>query len=160
LSDPPQKPGETAGAADAREAARAALTAGAAGVPGADRARLEPIPIVGPDAEPAGWFVGLVDGERLIGFIQLDADLVFHRAATFGGPGQAAADWLDPRRVLELAGPAMKPGERPGRPVLSYDAHPDRIGWIVPVTSAEGGTRRLMVAGTSVFEMRPATGIG
>lgn len=160
MSDPPFEPGETAGAADAREAARTALTTGAAGIPGADRARLEPIPIVGPDAEPAGWFVGLVDGERLIGFIQLDAYLAFRRAGSFGGAGQAAADWLDPRRVLELAARAMKPAERPGRPVLSYDTHPDRIGWIVPLETSDGRTRRLMVAGTSVFEMRPPTGIG
>jgi hypothetical protein len=53
----------------------------------------------------------------------------------------------------------MDPGEQPGQPFLSYDASPDRTGWMVPVESS-GRTRRLMVAGTSAFELRERGGIG
>ena len=150
---------EPPGAADARDAARTAVAAGRTGILGAEDARYEPLPIVTPNGELAGWFIGLVDRDRLLGYVQLDADLRYHRASWFGGIGQAAADWLDPMRVVELARPAMDPGEQPGRPFLSYDASPDRIGWIVPVESA-GRTRRLMVAGTSAFELRERGGVG
>ena len=93
---------EPPGAADARDAARTAVAAGRTGILGAEDARYEPLPIVTPNGELAGWFIGLVDRDRLLGYVQLDADLRYHRASWFGGIGQAAADWLDPIGSLSL----------------------------------------------------------
>jgi hypothetical protein len=140
--------------ARARDAAAAAIARGWARIPGADAADLVPVRIHEPTGEAAGWFVGLVDGERLIGFIQLGPDLAFGRASAFGGTGQAARDWLDADRVSEVAASVTRPGERLGEPYLSYDSSPDRIGWIVPLIDSDGGTRQLMVTGSSAFELR------
>jgi hypothetical protein len=127
-------------------------------VPGAERLHLEALPILSPDRRPAGWFVGLVDGDRLPGFVQLDTDLQLRRASSFGGGGQPAADWLDAKRVGELASAAIAEEEQLGEPFLSYDGSLDRLGWIVPAELPDGRARRLMVAGSAVFEVRESGG--
>ena len=136
--------------------AASAIARGLAPISGAAVAELVPVPIRDPSGGAAGWFVGVVDGGRLLGFVQLGADLELHRASTFGGAGQPAADWLDTERVAEIASGAARAGERLGEPSLGYDGSPDRIGWIVPAIDPTGRRRDLMVTGASVFELRAA----
>jgi hypothetical protein len=155
LSDDPSDP--VIGRSRARNMAATAIARGLAPIPGARAAALVPVPIRDPSGGAAGWFVGVVEGDRLLGFVQLGPDLEFHRASTFGGPAQPAADWLDPARVTEIAAGAARPGERLGEPTLSYDTSPDRIGWIVPAIDPRGRRRDLMVTGATAFELRPGT---
>jgi hypothetical protein len=147
-------------AADARLRAADAIAGGLAAEPRAAEADLRAVPIVGADGSAAGWFVGVVVGERLAGFVQLDAGLGFRRYASFAGREPAAADWLEPGRVREIAGAALRPGEVADEPVLGFDRSPVRVGWIVPVRTVEGGRRRLMVAGGPAFELGPGGGTG
>jgi hypothetical protein len=113
---------------------------------------LRAVPIQSPNGQQAGWFVALVAGDEVAGFVQLGPDLAFRRSATFG-LRQSAADWLDLGHVVDQAAKSMRTGEQPGQPYLSYDVSPDRLGWVVPVQDANGNSRRLMVASGSVFEL-------
>jgi hypothetical protein len=138
-------------ASRAREAAARLIESGLVDEPFAADAELHPIPIESPDRTRVGWLVGLVVGDRLVGFVQLDEQLRFRRYASFARE-TPAKDWLDPETVLERARAHAKPGEQLATPFLSYDSSPDRIAWLVKATGRDGTERTLLVAGTEVFE--------
>lgn len=108
-----------------------------------------PIPIRDPDGQQSGWFVPLVDGARITGFVELRADLEHRRTAGFGVPMVAAA-WLDAGAVGRRAEQATAPWEVLGEPYLSFDGSPDRIAWAVPVRGPKG-PRTVWVAGDAVW---------
>jgi hypothetical protein len=118
----------------------------------AGAAELHAIPVTAPDGMPAGWFVGLIIDERLVGFAQFDEALRFRRYASFAGAEPAATDWLEAPAVLSRARERSAGDLEFGEPFLSYDMTPDRIAWIVPATGPDGAGRRVFVAGTEVFE--------
>lgn len=143
----------------AREAARQALESGVADEPLAEGAELRPVAVETPERTPAGWVVGVVVGDRLAGFVQLDAGLRFRRYASFaraagleGSP--SADDWLDRDTVLARARERLWPGESVADLYLGYDRSPDRVAWIVRVAGPEGEERTLLVAGEDVSELR------
>lgn len=120
--------------------------------PRARDAELRAIQITAPDGAPAGWFVALVTGERLIGFAQLDEALRFRRYSSFAGAEPPARDWLESSVVLSRARKRAGANLDLGQPFLSFDASPDRIAWVVPATGPDGTGRRVFVAGDEVFE--------
>jgi hypothetical protein len=138
----------------AREAAGRALAAGMADEPRAEEAELRPLPIQSPEREPAGWLVGVLVGERLAGFVQLDSGLGFRRYASFAGEGPLARDWPDPETVLARATAALAPGESVEDLYLGYDKSPDRIAWVVRVAGPQGEARTLLVTGDEVSQRK------
>jgi len=134
-------------------AALAAIDRGWASIPGADGATLSPALIREPDGVSiAGWFVGIVLGGLLKGFIQLGPDFEFGRSSTFGA-AQDPDDWFEIDRIRERAGTLAGAGDEVGTPYLSYDVTPERVGWIVPIQSREGRQRLVMVVGSSAFAL-------
>jgi hypothetical protein len=115
-------------------------------------AELHAVQITALDGAPAGWLVGLVIGERLIGFAQLDEAFRFRRYSSFAGAEPPAKDWLESSVVLSRAREQAGADLDFGEPFLSFDASPDRIAWVVPATGPDGTGRRLFVAGDQVFE--------
>jgi hypothetical protein len=118
----------------------------------AKEAELHAVPVTAPDGEAAGWFVGLVIGELLLGFAQLDEALRFRRYSSFAGAEPAAKDWLESSVVLARARGRSSEDLAFGQPYLSFDMSPDRIAWVVPSTGPDGTGRRVFVAGEAVFE--------
>jgi hypothetical protein len=118
----------------------------------AKAAELHPIKVSAPDGQAAGWFVGLVSGDRLIGFAQFDPALRFRRYSSFAGTEPAAKDWLESSVVLSRARERASPDLELGKPFLSFDMSPDRLAWVVPATGADGSGRRVFVAGEAVYE--------
>ena len=141
-------------AARARDVAARALRHGLADEPRAGEATLLALPIESPERDPAGWLVWLVADERLLGFVQLDADLVYRRYASFGERAPQAGEWLDPEAIAARVRPRLARGEEIEEQFLSYDVNPDRVAWIVRARG-EGGRRTFFVAGTEVSE-RPS----
>jgi hypothetical protein len=140
---------------EARDALRIAanlIESGLIKEPGAAGAKLRALPIKLNEREVVGWFVGLVSGDRLLGFAQLDRSLAFRRYASFRGREPLATDWLDPDRILDRARGSLRADETLGEPFLGYDGNPDRLAWVVPVLRLHGTQRQLMVAGEAVFE--------
>lgn len=148
--------------ARARAAAARVLASGLLQTPAADGSGTvsEPVPVHSPDGEEiVGWMVGIAAGDRLAGFLQLAADGTFRRYASFqrfppsleGCP--AAADWLDPSRILERARSKAKASERLEDPFLTYDQNPDRLAWAVPATDRQGTRSTILVAGEFVFRV-------
>ena len=121
-----------------------------------------PIPVTEADDRLHGWFVAVIVADRLAAFMQLRADGAPLRFASFqrrsGDVADCppAADWLDTAQIARRAAHAARPGEFAGPPRLSYDGAPDRLAWRVPLQSADGSVRELMVAGAAVFEPRRA----
>jgi hypothetical protein len=146
------RPGDEA--SRARDVAARLIESGLVDEPLAAEAELHAVPIESPDRTRVGWLVGLVVGDRLIGFVQLDEELRFRRYASFARE-TPANDWLDPETVLARAGAHSRPGEQLATPFLGYDANPDRVAWVVKATGSEGKERTLLVAGTEVIE-RPS----
>lgn len=146
--------------AEARTAALRVLSSGLLQTPvegGAGRVE-EPVPIWVPeDEEIAGWMVGIAVEDRLAGFLQLAADRVFRRYASFqryppsleGCP--ALADWLDRSRIADRARSKAKPGEELAEPFLTYDQNPDRLAWAVRATDRKGNSATIWVAGEFVY---------
>lgn len=118
----------------------------------ANQAELHAVPVTAPDGSAAGWFVGLVVGELLLGFAQLDEALRFRRYSSFAGAEPAARDWLESSVVLARARERSSEDLELGQPFLSFDTSPDRIAWVVPATGPDGTGRRVFVAGEAVFE--------
>ena len=142
----------------ARDAARRVLESGAADEPVAEHAELRPVVVETPERTPAGWLVGVVVGEKLAGFVQLDADLGFRRYASFaraagleGSP--RADDWLDRETVLARARGKLRPGETVADLHLGYHTSLDRVGWLVHTGGPGGEARTLLVAGEDVSEL-------
>ena len=94
----------------------------------------DPIPVETPTGELDSWFVALTADERLLGFFQLEPDLVLHRYSTFDRP-PLAADWLDRRAILSRAGTAADDNDRLGEPILTYLNSRDRLAWRVPIAN-------------------------
>lgn len=107
---------------------------------------------------PTGWFVPVVDGARIKGFVELRPDLQHRRTAGFGTPTCAAA-WLDPDVVVHRARREASAGEVLGEPYLSFDGTPDRLAWAVPVGGPRG-PRVVWVAGEAAWSGPAATGLG
>jgi hypothetical protein len=152
----------------ARKAAARVLASGLVRTPLADGSGevLEPVPVHAPDGEIAGWFIGIADGDRLAGFLQLAADLAFRRYSSFqrhppsleGCP--RVADWLDRSRILDLARTRAAAGERLAEPFLTYDQNPDRLVWAVGATDLEGRESTIHVAGDFVYRAGSGGGLG
>lgn len=142
-------------AAQARAVAVDALARGLAVEPRTGEATLVPRPLESPDRAPAGWLVWLVAGGRVLGVVQLDAELVFRRYASFGERAPPAEEWLEPETAAARVLPRLAPGEEVEELFLSYDSNPDRIAWRVRTRGDEDRRRTFVVAGTDVSE-RPS----
>lgn len=118
----------------------------------------EPVGILDSSGVQTGWFVPLVDGARIKGFVELRADLQHRRTAGFGTPVCAAA-WLDPAVVRNRAERETGPADVLGEPYLSFDGAPDRIAWAVPVGGPRG-PRIVWVAGEATWSGPARTGLG
>lgn len=108
-----------------------------------------PIAVRDASGTVSSWFVPLVAGDRLTGFVELLPDLTHRRTSRFADPPPASS-WLDPAAIGDRASTAMAPGETAGDPYLSFDGAPDRIAWAVPVHSGDGD-RLVFVAGDAVW---------
>jgi hypothetical protein len=105
------------------------------GDPAALNATIEDaIPVETPTGELDSWFVALTADEQLLGFFQLEPDLVLHRYSTFDRPPRAA-DWLDPGAIRVRASTAANDTDRLGEPVLTYLSSRDRLAWRVPIAN-------------------------
>ena len=113
-----------------------------------------PLTVVDAAGRQASWFVPVVSGGLLLGFVELLPWLEHRRTSWFGSPPgspqgcPSAAAWLDPAVVAARAREHLRPGETVGDPVLSFDGSPDRLAWAVPVASPSG-PRTIWVAGGS-----------
>lgn len=120
------------------------------------------MPIETPQRELHSWFVPVTIGDTLVGFLQLLPDLTLLRYSSFqrrddsleGCP--SAESWIDIGDVRRRAGQHARRSEKAGTPFLTYDGAPSRLAWAVPLTSRDGATRTLFVAGTAVWETPPA----
>jgi hypothetical protein len=117
-----------------------------------------PIPVLAPDSQLHSWFVPVTIGNGLAAFFQLLPDLTMMRYSSFqkrddsmeGCP--SAELWIDAETVRRRAQERARPGETVGQPFLTYDRAPSRLVWAVPLTSPDGTTRTLHVAGRAVWE--------
>ena len=137
---------------EAEHIARDLIASGSIDEPDASAARLEPMRIRAPDGSTAGWFVGLVAADRLLGFVQLDEQLRYRRYSSFRGHEPAATDWLDADTVRERAQAFSSAEDELDDPYFGFDVSPDRLAWVVPAKRPDGSRRRLLVAGETVFE--------
>lgn len=120
----------------ARELAGALLRSARAG------ARLgAPIPVRDGTGGVESWFVPVVDGGRLAGYVRVGTTASY---AELGGPPPPAETWTDPDTVRRAAAGAGH--DVTGTPYLGYDGVPARLAWVVPV--ADGV---VYVAGDSVW---------
>ncbi|MDQ7991668.1 MAG: hypothetical protein AAGC63_01890 [Propionicimonas sp.] len=132
-----------------------------------DTAALAGAPIRVRDAagSQVAWFVPLVAGEALAGFVELLPDLTHRRTSWFGSPPGSphgcppAAWWTDPEVVSQRAAATLRPDETAGTPYLSFDTAPDRLAWAVPV-DGPGGPRTIFVAGEAVWSGPAVSGPG
>lgn len=120
----------------------------------ADDPALLGAPIAVRDATGAAssWFVPVVAGDRLTGFVELLPDLTHRRTSRFAEPPPASW-WLDPVAIRQRAATALAPDETADEPYLSFDGTPDRLAWAVPVHGA-GADRVVFVAGDAVWAGR------
>ena len=122
----------------------------------------EPLAVCDAGGRLFSWFVPIVDGDQLVGFVELLPDLNHRRTSHFersGGGRPPASWWLDPDVVVGHARTVMREGERPGRPFLSFDGAPDRLAWAVPVEGSDSG-RVIYVAGEVAWVGTSSGGIG
>lgn len=124
-------------ATDAKRAAGRLVPSGTIG---------DPLPILSPQREPAGWFVPLLDDDALHGFMQFDRDLTFLRESKFSKPVDART-WLDVKTIVDRALQTFRGAQPNGDPFLTYDANVTRLVWAVPV---DGGT--IYVAGEFAYQ--------
>jgi hypothetical protein len=122
----------------------------------------DPLLVETPGGDPHSWFVGLTDGDRLIGVFQLLLDGTPMRYSSFERrPGDRsrcplARDWLDPAAAAGRA-TRSRGGEVVGTPRLTFDRNPDRVVWSTALRSTDGHVRTVFVAGETVYEP-PASG--
>jgi hypothetical protein len=125
-----------------------------------------PIAVLEPGGGLHSWFVPVAIGNRLAGFLQLLPDLTMMRYSSFqrrddsmeGCPPEES--WIDAETVRRRARESARPGETLGEPFLTYDQAPSRLAWAVPLTSPDGATRTLHVAGRAVWEAPPPNRAG
>lgn len=147
-----------------REAARRAARSRLAGLGVRKRCRVPPpLPIGDRRGAPAGWFVGVAVGDRLLGFLQFDANEALMRTSWFPMRGSladlpSAAAWLDAAAIRALALRAALPNEKVGEPYLSFDRHPTRLLWRVPVERDGHRTGEIEVIGDSSTRRSPPSG--
>ena len=116
-----------------------------------------PLLVVTPAGKGHSWFVPFVVGESLAAFLQLLSDGTFMRFSSFQrGPGRLeglpmASDWLDVSVIRERASTLARPGEHVATPVLTFDRDPSRLVWSVTLTTADGASRAVFVAGATAF---------
>lgn len=97
------------------------------------------------------WFVPIVSGERLTGFVELLPDLSLRRTSRFAAAAAPlAAAWLDAETVRERAATILGEDETAGEPYLSFDGALDRLAWAVPMRGA-GRSGMVFVAGDAVW---------
>jgi hypothetical protein len=117
----------------------------------------KPIPIHGADHAIEAWFVGVVVGDKLAGYMRLQNNLTllgyssFQRRPDSVDECPGADTWLDPNAVLELARSVTGPNDRLEQPFLGYDKHPSRLAWHVRVSADDGGEKLVLVAGGDVY---------
>ena len=120
------------------------------------------IAIVSPDGELDSWFVAITVGEKLAGFLQLDRSLRLLRYSTYQRrPGSVddcplASTWLDITAISERARTKADPHDRLSTPVLSYDANPSRIAWLVKATAPDRRPKTIFIAGEFAYIGRAA----
>ncbi|MFB8147720.1 hypothetical protein ACFC1W_13330 [Microbacterium sp. NPDC056003] len=96
-------------------------------------------PIAVKDAGGAltSWFVPILAGASVAGFVELLPDLT-HRRTSWFPDAPAASSWLDPAIIRTRAATALTADEIAAEPTLSFDGSPDRLAWAVPVRGARG----------------------
>lgn len=117
----------------------------------------KPIPIHGPKGDIVSWFVGITMSDKLVGYIQLDSDLMVMRYSTFqrnpssleGCP--EARTWLDPDYIKERSRTEASPDDDLEPPFLSYDRSISRIVWVVKAKGKSGDVKKIFVAGDFVY---------
>jgi hypothetical protein len=117
-----------------------------------------PVPVRSPDGGLHSWFVPVIVGDLLAGFIEYQPDLTLVRYSSFqrreesmeGCP--AAALWLDTTVIQSQLKSSVRPGEKVRETFLTYDTAPSHLAWAVVVESPDGTTRTLHVAGSTVWE--------
>lgn len=116
--------------------------------------------VVAPDGARHSWFVPIVVGDRLAAFAQFLPNGAFLRFSSFARrPGEygdcpRAEDWLDVSCIARRALRESRAGEVARDPVLTFDGIPDRVGWRVPLTTAEGKERQIFVTGPFAYAAR------
>ncbi|MCZ7681609.1 MAG: hypothetical protein M5U28_23560 [Sandaracinaceae bacterium] len=144
-----------------KEAARRAAQAHLPSTPGAGRpVRIEdPLPVTQPGGAPAGWLVGIVVGERLVGFLQFDLESRVLRTSWFPMRSESlegcplAVTWLDASAVSRRARELLESGEELDAPRLTYDREPSRLQWLVPVRVGSHPRGSIAVVGDSAFRV-------
>lgn len=137
-------------------AARAWLSEAGASF-GAPAALAAPRIISGPAGEPDGWFVPLLAGEQLLGYLRFTADGTRRGLSSFQrqrgdlSSCPLAADWLDPDRVAACARRQATPDATASAPLLTYDGSPERLAWRVDFTAPNGQRFSVCVAGMSAW---------
>ena len=112
-----------------------------------------PLPIRAPSGAPDGWFVPLLAGERLLGYLRFTVDgerrglSSFQRRHGDLASCPLAADWLDLERISARAREHGPRGSAVSVPVLSYDGSPERLAWRVDFSDANGRHVSVCVAG-------------
>jgi hypothetical protein len=103
------------------------------------------------------WFVPLLAGETIVGFIQLERDLSLRRSSLFPRP-VAASDWLQVDRVRERAESLGDSTLSAAEPYLSFDGSADRLAWRVEVKKPSGSRHVIFVAGDFVYSQAEPRG--
>ncbi len=117
----------------------------------------KPIPIIGPEADLAGWFVGVTIGNQIVGFMQFDRQMQVLRYSSFQkSPGSLVGcpprdDWLDASAVKKRAKAHIGVGDQIASPYLTYDGNPSRLVWAVPVKMRREGHKIIFVAGDFAY---------
>lgn len=117
----------------------------------------KPIPIHGADHAIEAWYVGVVVGDKLAGYMRLQNNLTllgyssFQRRQDSVDECPYADTWLDPITVLELAKSVTGPNDRLEQPFLGYDKNPSRLAWHVRVSTDNGEEKLVLVAGGHVY---------
>jgi hypothetical protein len=119
--------------------------------PGVEIRIAEPIPVLDPDRAPNGWFIPLLGGDALIGFMRLDDELTFLSCAQFPRPIEPSV-WIDQAAITERVRQFAGPGCDLSEPFLSYDAVPARLAWRVDRTGRDGSRSIIFIAGDAVYE--------
>lgn len=124
---------------------------------GAPATLAAPRVIGSPAGEPDGWFVPLLAGERLLGYLRFTVDGARRGLSTFQrqrgdlSSCPLAADWLDAGRIGARARAQATPDAVASAPLLTFDGSPERLAWRVDFTAANGQRFSVCVAGTSAW---------